>query len=176
VKRSPLAPGLKPVPSTSRSSSRADVTIEWLDGDRGGLAELFALADDSPDAVAQYRDRGRVLVAKHGSRIVGHAQLLPCRACDDAELKSLAVAEERQGEGIGRSLVEHAIASCRAAGYTRLVVAAAAAATGVLRFYQRAGFRMSHVERDVFTARNGYPEVDVEGIPLRDRVWLSIDL
>jgi hypothetical protein len=35
---------------------------------------------------------------------------------------------------------------------------------------------MLSVERDAFTAETGYPEIDVDGIPLRDRVWLSLEL
>jgi len=46
----------------------------------------------------------------------------------------------------------------------------------VLRFYQRSGFRMLRVERDAFTSTAGYPPMKVDGIPLRDRVWLSLAL
>jgi hypothetical protein len=35
---------------------------------------------------------------------------------------------------------------------------------------------MLSVERDAFTPETGYPEIDVDGIPLRDRVWLSLEL
>jgi hypothetical protein len=32
------------------------------------------------------------------------------------------------------------------------------------------------VERDAFTPQTGYPEpIDIDGIPLRDRVWLAYD-
>jgi len=54
------------------------------------------------------------------------------------------------------------------------VVATAAADTGTLRFYQRLGFRMRSIERDAFTEAAGYaPDLSVDGIPLRDRVWLD---
>lgn len=152
-----------------------DPTIEWFDGERGELADLFALADDSPAAVRSYRDLGRVLVARDGRAVVGHLQLVatdPVRA----EVKSVAVLEDRQGEGIGRLLVQRAVSVCRAEGRRTLRVATAAADTGVLRFYQLLGFRMTHVERDAFTAATGYPAIDVDGIPLRDRVWLSLTL
>jgi ribosomal protein S18 acetylase RimI-like enzyme len=124
-----------------------DVVVDWHDGDRASLAPLFALAGDSAHEATRARDRGRVLVAKDGDAIVGYAQLLPDRTGGEAELKSLAVAEERQGEGIGRCLVRQAIASCRAAEYARLVVEITAAERGPLRFYQGAGFRLSQVER-----------------------------
>jgi ribosomal protein S18 acetylase RimI-like enzyme len=106
---------------------------------------------------------------------VGHLQLVE-GAGGAAELKSLAVSEDSQGRGIGRRLVERAEAVCRAEGTSTLLVATAAADTRVLRFYQLLGFRMLRVERDAFTPENGYPAVDVDGIPLRDRVWLSLSL
>ncbi|MGH3464994.1 MAG: hypothetical protein ACRDP9_26305, partial [Kribbellaceae bacterium] len=70
-----------------------------------------------------------------------------------------------------------AIQVCTAEGWSRLVVATAAADTGNLRFYQRVGFRMHSIERNAFTAENGYPDpVVIDGIRLLDRVWLSQDL
>src|SRR3954469_25463518 len=48
----------------------------------------------------------------------------------------------------GRVLVRAAIDLARREGRSSLVVATAAADTGNLRFYQRAGFRMRSVERD----------------------------
>lgn len=150
------------------------VTVEWFDGSRERLADLFVLADDSAALVADYRDSGRVLVAIDGSEIVGHLQLVESPEMGVVEVKSLAVLEPRHGEGIGRRLVEHAVSACRGEGVATLLVATAAADLGALRFYQRVGFRMLSVERDVFTPERGYPEMDVHGIPLRDQVWLSL--
>ena len=89
----------------------------------------------------------------------------------------MAVDPALQGRGIGRSLVEAAFASGRERGYDTMLVATAAADIGNLRFYQRLGFRMSRVERDAFTPAQGYPpSVEIDGIELRDRVWLTIEL
>ena len=151
-------------------------TIDWFEGSREALADLFALADDSPAAVSAYRDLGRVLVARDGPAVVGHLQLIDGERAGEAEVKSLAVREDRQGAGIGRLLVERAAAVCREEGRSTLLVSTAAADTRVLRFYQLRGFRLLRVERDAFTADTGYPEVDIDGIPLRDRVWLSLGL
>jgi hypothetical protein len=53
-------------------------------------------------------------------------------------------------------------------------VATAAADIANLRFYQRLGFRMRSIERDAFTVARGYdPDAKVDGIKLRDRVWLD---
>lgn len=152
------------------------VEIDWYEGPREKLADLFELADDSPSAVSGYRDLGRVLVARDGLAVIGLLQLIAGARAGEVEVKSLAVREDRQGMGVGRMLVERAVAVCREERLSTLLVATAAADTRVLRFYQRRGFRLLRVERDVFTPEAGYPEIDVDGIPLRDQVWLSMSL
>jgi GNAT superfamily N-acetyltransferase len=126
--------------------------------------------------VGTYRDLGRVLVARDGPTVIGHLQLVDGDGNDEAEVKSLAVREDRQGAGVGRLLVQRAATVCRDERRSTLLVATAAADTGVLRFYQLLGFRLLRVERDAFTPATGYSEIDVDGIPLRDRVWLSLAL
>jgi GNAT superfamily N-acetyltransferase/catechol 2,3-dioxygenase-like lactoylglutathione lyase family enzyme len=148
------------------------VVIEWFEGPRFELADLFALADDSPEQVERYKDLGRVLVARDGGEVIGHLQLVAGERGDEAEVKSLAVLEARQGTGVGRALMARAIAICRKEGRSTLLVATAAADTGALRFYQRLGFRFLRVERDVFTPETRYPPQEVDGVPVLDRVWL----
>jgi GNAT superfamily N-acetyltransferase/catechol 2,3-dioxygenase-like lactoylglutathione lyase family enzyme len=152
------------------------VRIEWFEGSRAALADLFALADDAPVRVRSYRDLGRVLVARDGPALIGHLQLTSGERAGEAEVKSIAVREDRQGAGVGRMLLNRAVAICRQENRSALLAATAAADTRVLRFYQLLGFRLLRVERDVFTPEAGYPEIDVDGVPLRDQVWLSIAL
>ncbi len=84
----------------------------------------------------------------------------------------MAVVESHRGRGVGRALVGAAV---ERAARGPLRVATAAADTGNLRFYQRLGFRMRAIERDAFTPANGYPPgLEVDGIELRDRVWLDV--
>lgn len=151
--------------------------IRWHHGERRALSHLFELAEDSPEQLDRYLHLGRVLVAVEDGSIVGHLQLVDGRDSGEVELQSMAVAERRQRRGVGRALVERAIAECRLSGAGTLLVATAAADLGNLRFYQLMGFRMLRVERDAFTAAEGYPEgLVIDGIPLRDRVWLTMAL
>jgi hypothetical protein len=54
------------------------------------------------------------------------------------------------------------------------VLVARSGPVGNLRFYQRQGFRFRSVERDAFGPATGYPPgLEVDGIALRDRVWLD---
>jgi GNAT superfamily N-acetyltransferase/catechol 2,3-dioxygenase-like lactoylglutathione lyase family enzyme len=154
-----------------------DLAISWYAGPRERLRGLFALAEDSARRVDASLPAGRVLVATDGGDVVGCLQLVE-RAADGAvEATVLAVVEHRQGHGIGRALVERAVAEFRAAGRHTLVVATAAADVGNLRFYQRLGFRLLRIERDAFTPADGYAEgLAIDGIALRDRVWLDLRL
>jgi GNAT superfamily N-acetyltransferase/catechol 2,3-dioxygenase-like lactoylglutathione lyase family enzyme len=150
--------------------------IDWFEGPRVELADLFALADDSPTRVRSYRDLGRVLVVRDGPTVIGHLQLVAGGRVGEVEVKSIAVCEDRQGAGVGRMLLERAVAICREEHRATLLVGTAGADTRVLRFYQLLGFRLLRVERDAFTPEGGYPEIDVDCVPLRDRVWLSLSL
>jgi ribosomal protein S18 acetylase RimI-like enzyme len=147
--------------------------IEELHGSRQELLPLFAQADDSPAEINRYIEQGEVLVARRAQQIVGHVQLIP--AADGWEIKSIAVIEALQRKGIGSFLMQAALERAFSAGAARVLVATATADIGNLRFYQRLGFRMERIERDVFGADRGYPAgLEADGIPVRDRVWFSI--
>ncbi|MFC4999774.1 GNAT family N-acetyltransferase [Dactylosporangium cerinum] len=149
--------------------------VDLYDGDRAALRWSFELAEDSAELLDGYLDRGRVLVASEeapdGGHVVGHLQLV------GLEIKNMAVVPQRRGTGVGAALIAAAVALVRAEGGGTILVATGAADVGNLRFYQRQGFRFRSVERDVFTPARGYPEgIMVDGIELRDQVWLDREI
>jgi len=153
------------------------VAIDWYTGDRDALRPLFELAEDSPAELDSYLRSGRILVARAGPEIVGHLQLTDAGQPGQAEVKNMAVREDRQGRGFGRRLMQAALSLLAAEGVITVRVATAAADIDNLRFYQRLGFRMRSIERDAFTDSAGYPPGSkVAGIALRDRVWLDLQL
>jgi GNAT superfamily N-acetyltransferase len=166
-----------PAESTRPGAAPADdVRIETFDGPRNNLRALFELAEDSATELDSYIDAGRVLVAVSDGAVIGHLQLTGTGDPEQAEIKNMAVRETRQGQGIGRRLIQAAVdlAAAEAGTVTTILVATAAADIGNLRFYQRQGFRMRSVERDAFTPATGYPPgLHIDGIELRDRVWLD---
>jgi GNAT superfamily N-acetyltransferase len=154
--------------------SADDIRIEVYGGPRDSLRVLFELAEDSAAELDSYINDGRVLVAVSGGEVIGHLQLTGAGDPCQVEIKNMAVREERQGQGVGRRLVQAAVDLAAAESVTLLLVATAAADIGNLRFYQRQGFRMRSVERDAFTPATGYPAgLRIDGIELRDRVWLD---
>lgn len=152
-----------------------DVQVEQFAGPRSALRPLFELAESSVVQLDSYLDAGRVLVAVlAGGDIAGHLQLVRTEQPGQLEVKNTAVREDLQGRGIGARLMRAAAELAAAESVPLLVVATAAADVGNLRFYQRQGFRMRAIERDAFVPATGYPDpIDIDGIQLRDRVWLD---
>lgn len=165
------------MPQPFADGAEPTVTVGWYAGDRDALRPLFELAEDSAAELDSYLHSGRVLVARRGPQIVGHLQLVDTGQPGQAEVKNMAVCEELQGQGLGRRLMRAAFTLLAAEGVTTVRVATAAADIGNLRFYQRQGFRMRSIERDAFTESSGYPPgSQVDGVALRDRVWLDVQL
>ena len=93
------------------------------------------------------------------------------------ELKAVAVAPELHGQGVGQRMLALVLAELRAAGVRHVTVGTGNSGIGQLAFYQKAGFRLSRIERDFFSPARGYPEgLEENGIPLRDMVWMDQEL
>lgn len=135
---------------------------------------LLLLADESEAAVSSYLQKGDLyeLPDPTGTPL-GIVLVLP-EGDAGAELKAVAVAPEHQGRGVGTRLLKLVLAELRARGVRRVVVGTGNSGIGQLAFYQKAGFRLWRIERDVFTPARGYPPgIEENGIPLRDMVWLE---
>ncbi len=152
-----------------------DVTIEEYAGPHRDLEWSFRLAEDSDQQLDSYIDLGRVWVARApDGEVVGHLQAV------GREKRPLGGREHRRRGARARvtesaaALLEHVIAEARAAGVARVILATATADIGNLRFYQRCGFRMTHVVPDAFGPFQGYPPgMEVDGIPMLDQVWFE---
>jgi ribosomal protein S18 acetylase RimI-like enzyme len=106
--------------------------------------------------------------------VVGQVQFMPTGF--QWEIKSIAVTGQLRRRGIGTALVRSVLQRAVLGGCIRVVVGTATADIDNLRFYQRLGFRMDRIERDAFTPDRGYAPLEANGIPLRDRVWFSIEV
>ena len=85
---------------------------------------------------------------------------------EPCELVELGVAAERQGEGLGRRMVEWLVDEAPRRGKGAMVVGTGNASIGNIAFYQKCGFRMWEVKRGYFWY-NPTPIV-VDGIAERD--------
>lgn len=132
---------------------------------------LLLEADPSEAKVSGYIDKSLCFAAEDQGDIVGVAAVLPITDIE-YELMNIAVSPERQGENIGRQLLDYVIEATRKAGAEKLVLG-----TGTfgyqLTFYQRAGFRVYGVERDFFLRHYDEPLFE-QGIQHKDMLRLEL--
>ena len=154
--------------------------LELLTIPRGPARErwvpLLELADE-PIPIRGYLHQGTLhaIEDEHGEPRAAVLEIELSK--DGAELRTVAVAELQQGRGIGSWIVTEVCGRLHMAGKRRVVVGTASSGLRQLGFYQRLGFRLSHVERDYFTPQRGYPAGDFEnGIRVRDMVWMDKSL
>lgn len=84
------------------------------------------------------------------------------------------------GGGVGAELLAALVDDLRRAGVTRLRVTTTNDNTRALRFYQRAGFRLSALRVDAVTEsrriKPEIPELGADGIPIRDELELIMEI
>lgn len=136
--------------------------------------ELLLLADPSESMVEAYIDKGECFVAEDDDQVAG-VYVLISKSFETAEIINLAVAEERQGKGIGRSLLMDAIQTAKRKGYKTIEIGTGNSSIGQLALYQKCGFRITGVDRDFFV-RHYEEKIYENGIRCMDMVRLSQDL
>ena len=119
------------------------------------------LADPSLISYAAYRDGKTV-----GAVVV--------RWNAKSEIKLLAVDAARRGQGNGRAIVAEVVEEARRRGVKRLLVGTGNFSLDNIAFYQKCGFRMSHVRRGWFDAVD--PPEFWQGIKLRDMIVFDYEL
>lgn len=102
----------------------------------------FAAIDVDPNQL--------LVVAADGDEIVGTLQLsfMPGLARTGAwrgQIEAVRIASARRGGGIGKEMIEWAIAKCRDRGCRHVQLTTDKRRTDAHRFYERLGFVPSHV-------------------------------
>ena len=87
----------------------------------------------------------RLLVALADGEVAGTYALLIMgklgkRGTPAGVVEDVAVAPDRQGQGIGRAMMAHALEECRKAGCYKLALSSNAKREGAHRFYESLGF------------------------------------
>jgi putative acetyltransferase len=124
------------------------------------IMRLFSLVEHDHkvlgDPIGQIIERGgQIIVAVAGGRVVGCCALVPMEP-GVFEMAKLAVAEDCQGRGIGRKVMERTIEEARAMGAKRLYLETNHTLKNTIHLNEALGFRRlppraSHYERaDVF--------------------------
>lgn len=131
---------------------------------------LLLLADPSEKAVASSLDTAECFIAETDDGIVG-TYIAGGVSGEAAEIFNIAVAEDVQGQGIGRAMLMDAIERYASKGYLWMYIGTGNSSIGQLALYQKCGFRIDGIIRDFFT--DNYEGKIVEnGIWCRDMIRL----
>jgi predicted N-acetyltransferase YhbS len=127
-------------------------------------------SDLEPGIVVAVRDEpgSFAVVAEDGGEIVGHAQLARAYVGTDEVLSlgPIGVLPDRQGVGIGRALIEAALAEARARGERAVIL------LGDPAFYPRFGFLPS----SIFGLRNPFTGTTQDGFEIAEEDFMLIPL
>ena len=134
---------------------------------------LLLLADPAESKVREYLSESHCFQAEKSGNTVGVYVLRPL-GNSSYELMNIAVAPESQKQGIGSTLLNHAISSAKELGAKKLEVGTGSFGYQ-LGFYQKAGFRVSSIEKDFFLRHHNEPII-ISGIQLKDMIRLTIEL
>jgi ribosomal protein S18 acetylase RimI-like enzyme len=151
-----------------------ELKIRKLQESEAPPLELLLLADPSEKMVKSYINKGQCYVAEINQEVVGVFVLLPTSP-QAVEIVNVAVSEDKQGQGIGKRLVEHAIYTTRETEYKSLEIGTGNSSIGQLALYQKCGFRITGIDKDYFT-RNYEEDIFENGIQCRDMIRLSLYL
>lgn len=151
-----------------------DMNIRKLTDHEKPPIDLLLLADPSQKKVGDYVKRGDCFVAEWDEQIIGVYVLLPTSP-NTVELVNIAVAEEHQGKGIGKQLVNHSIQTAKRGGYQTIEVGTGNSSIAQLALYQKCGFRIVGVDINFFI-RHYSEKIFENGIQCIDMIRLSQDL
>lgn len=144
---------------------------------------LLLLADPSREKVRRYLPESTCFAARLTEQFTPSGLGTPVGVCvlvplDDGtqawELMNIAVAQAWQQHGIGSALLQRAIAWTRERGVKRLEVGTGSFGDQLL-FYQRAGFRVTDIERDFFLLNYTTPLWE-RGVQHKDMLRLTLEL
>ena len=145
--------------------------IRKVETDKKEYLPLLLLADEQEDMIDQYLERGVMYVLEDGG------MKAVCVVTDEGngslEIKNLAVIPESQRKGYGRRMVRFVADSYR--GRFKVLYVGTGDSPATVPFYEKCGFRRSHVIRNFFTDHYDHPIYEC-GRQLVDMVYLKMEL
>lgn len=136
--------------------------------------DLLLLADPSEEMIRSYIYQARIYVAEKEDRLIG-VYVITLEEPGRPEIRNLAVAADFQGQGLGKLLLQHAIARARENGASGLMIGTGNSSVGQLYLYQKMGFEIVAIRKDYFTTHYQEPIYE-NGIACKHMLVLEMAL
>ena len=144
------------------------MSIRIITENKKDFLPLLLLGDEQEDQIDKYLERGDLFALYDGD--------LKCvctvtdEGDDTLEIQNLATYERYQRKGYASRLIEH-IAEYYAGRYDKIILGTGDV-PGILGFYKRRGFAVTHRIPDYFTTHYDHPIME-DGVLLKDKVYLE---
>lgn len=139
-------------PATEHDLPRVREIVRGVLVEHGLAPDPTTTDRDLADIQASYRDPGGLfdVLEDAAGRIVGTVGLCPLDQ-NRCELRKMYLVPEARGRGLGKRLLEHALARARALGFSRVELETATVLVAARRLYESYGFR--RIERAELASR-----------------------
>ncbi|MCL6260469.1 GNAT family N-acetyltransferase [Aquiflexum sp. TKW24L] len=132
------------------------------------------MADPERDSIDRYIFKAMIFGGFIEDELVG-CYILDTNNQGSAEIKNIAVEAKHQNQGIGKSLLTHAIQTTKSLYKQQLIIATADTSTMQLGLYQKTGFKIIEVQKDYFPKHYKNPIFE-NGMQCVDRIVLRMEL
>jgi ribosomal-protein-alanine N-acetyltransferase len=96
--------------------------------------------------------------------VVGYAVMMS--VLDEAHLLNISIAGERQGQGLGRALLNHLIDTARRHGATMMFLEVRPSNKNAIALYESIGFNEFSIRKGYYPAHNGREDAILMGLAL----------
>lgn len=146
--------------------------VKVSDSDKIKYMDLLLIADESVSMIEKYLYRGEMFAAYDDG--VKALCIITQEEPGVYELKNIVTVPEYQRQGYGQKLVAYISGYCKSKSGTTLYVGTGDSLM-TLDFYEKCGFKRSHVIKNFFTDNYDHPMFE-NGKQLVDMIYLRKDL
>ena len=135
--------------------------------------ELLFLADEDDNQILKYINTATFWGYFKENEIIGVVGVVSSN--ESIEIVNIAVRQESQNKGIGRSLIERCINEAKNRNMKTIVIKTGNSSINQLCLYQKYGFRFDTINKD-YMLKNYSSPIFENGIQCIDQIVLKLDL
>ena len=145
-----------------------DMSIHLITENKKAFLPLLLLDDEQESHIDRYLERGELFALYDGD--LKSVCVVTDEGCRILEVQNLATDERYQRQGYASRLIDY-VAGYYTGKYNKIILGTGDV-PGILAFYERCGFAVTHRVPDYFTIHYDHPMIE-DGVLLKDQVYLE---